>query len=302
MNSPSPIQIAESILGHIDWINGSKGYCTCPGQAMHTNRNARRDCRVFLDGAPTIHCVHSSCDAKRAEVNRELRVTLGKYFPGRRIASSAPRQNNEALKRRAAASLPEILQAFRLSVESFAQSSPEVVHDDALEQYRLLLSLFNPDDVIWMGDRYHSGSELHRTHFRTAAEWGACTQVAGPLVVPNTFKPGVHGRSALNVHTLCFLVVESDVLGKEEVIAVFRWLAQSLRLRVVVDTAGKSLHGWFDYPEPAHLEDLKVILPALKCDPKMFGIAQPCRLAGALRPDKDYKRQSLLWLDRGGVR
>lgn len=82
-----------------------------------------------------------------------------------------------------------------------------------------------------------------------------------------------------------YLVVESDSLTKDQVGAIFRWLDQAvdLSLRAVVDTAGKSLHGWFEFPTPDALTELKIMLPALGCDSKMFGSSQPCRLPGGLR-------------------
>jgi hypothetical protein len=93
-----------------------------------------------------------------------------------------------------------------------------------------------------------------------------------------------------------FLVVESDTLAKDQVGAVFKWLRDKVGLDLVaiVDTAGKSLHGWFRYP--AHefeVEELKLVLPALQCDPKLFTPSQPVRLPGALR---DGKRQKLVYL------
>jgi hypothetical protein len=94
-----------------------------------------------------------------------------------------------------------------------------------------------------------------------------------------------------------FLVVESDSLSKEQMLAVFAWMRQFMHLRAIVDTAGKSLHGWFEYPNPFQLEELRVILPTLGCDPALFRTSQPCRLPGALR---DGKFQRLLWLDLEG--
>ncbi len=92
-----------------------------------------------------------------------------------------------------------------------------------------------------------------------------------------------------------WLVVESDTLTKDQVGAVFLYLRRRLRydLHCIVDTAGKSLHAWFS-PPPSDLErNLKTGLVALGCDPKMFAIAQPCRVPGALR---DGKVQRLIWL------
>ena len=60
---------AEAILGRIE----EGGYVRCPGMAHHTGRSARRDCRVRLDGAPTVFCVHTSCLSAVEEVNGRLR-------------------------------------------------------------------------------------------------------------------------------------------------------------------------------------------------------------------------------------
>ena len=51
-------------------------------------------------------------------------------------------------------------------------------------------------------------------------------------------------------------VVESDTLSKDEVGAVFAYLQRRLHypLHCIVDTAGKSLHGWFDAPRNKLLE------------------------------------------------
>jgi len=72
-----------------------------------------------------------------------------------------------------------------------------------------------------------------------------------------------------------------------------------LNLRAIVDTAGKSLHGWFDYPADEIVADLKLVLPQLGCDPKLFTASQPVRLPGAVR-NANYQR--LVWLQEGGAR
>jgi hypothetical protein len=114
---------------------------------------------------------------------------------------------------------------------------------------------------------------------------------------PSTFKTGTHSRCNDNVVQRRFLVVESDVLDRNQVCAVFHWLEQFTRLRAIVDTAGKSLHGWFDVPSDSTMDELKIILPVFGCDPALFKQAQPCRLPGALRTDRENKVQSLLYLD-----
>src|SRR5262245_43016405 len=73
----NPRQIAEQLLGPIDWQSEIAGFCKCPGEVLHTSRKGDRDCRVTLDGAPTIHCFHSSCSCAIEEANYRLRTQLG---------------------------------------------------------------------------------------------------------------------------------------------------------------------------------------------------------------------------------
>ena len=136
-----------------------------------------------------------------------------------------------------------------------------------------------------------------RTHFRPVSAWLAEKGAPGQFTCPSLFQPGVHSRSNGNVAGRPFLVVESDTLGKEDVMAVFNWMRNFMRLRAVVDTAGKSLHGWFGYPSAGAMDELRVILPALGCDAALFKASQPCRLPGAARSEKI---QCLLWLDLEG--
>src|SRR5262249_45863269 len=72
-----PRQMAERIVGRVDWQNEVSGFCTCPGEALHTSQNGKKDCRVSVDGAPTIFCFHASCIGVVAEANRRLRRELG---------------------------------------------------------------------------------------------------------------------------------------------------------------------------------------------------------------------------------
>src|SRR5512137_1345297 len=72
-----PRQIASQLLGAIDWQTEVSGYCKCPGEAFHTSANGKKDCRVNVDGAPTIFCFHASCAPAVAEANRRLRRELG---------------------------------------------------------------------------------------------------------------------------------------------------------------------------------------------------------------------------------
>jgi hypothetical protein len=66
-------------------------------------------------------------------------------------------------------------------------------------------------------------------------------------------------------------------------------------LHCIIDTAGKSLHAWFDAPKNKTAERrLKAGLEVFGCDPKVFTYSQPVRVPGAWR---DGKLQRLVWLN-----
>ncbi len=75
-------QVAEGVVGPVDWTDEHSGYCACPGAHKHTTPSRERDCRVYLDAengyAPTIHCFHDSCKEEIAAANFRLRSTIGK--------------------------------------------------------------------------------------------------------------------------------------------------------------------------------------------------------------------------------
>ncbi|MFZ3376215.1 MAG: BT4734/BF3469 family protein [Chthoniobacterales bacterium] len=71
-------RITEDVLGrHVRW-DGTSGYCTCPAHDLHTSGDGDRDCEVYLDRVPTIHCFHQSCLGIIAGINHELRSRIRK--------------------------------------------------------------------------------------------------------------------------------------------------------------------------------------------------------------------------------
>jgi hypothetical protein len=177
------------------------------------------------------------------------------------------------------------------------EDSPLLVADrDADGQFRTWLKLWPACSTVWIGDVYSSGKPEHRTHFRPVSEWYQIGPVMGNYTCGSSFKPGCHGRSNENLNGHRFLVIESDTLARDEVGAIFAYLNRRLRfsLHAIIDTAGKSLHGWFDAPRSKLLEErLKATLVAFGCDPKVFTYSQPVRVPGAFR---DGRLQRLIWL------
>jgi len=83
--------IAELLLGPIHWREGLTGYANCPGRDLHTHPNRKKDCRVCIDGAPTIHCVHGSCSGAVEDANHRLRSAIGKTEYSKRSVARKPR-------------------------------------------------------------------------------------------------------------------------------------------------------------------------------------------------------------------
>ena len=311
---PSPVpsvnlalrrEIAESVLGPVEWTDASQGFCPCPGSDKHTCATQAKDCKVFVDGVPTLNCFHQNCREDVERMTAELRRAVESSETGVCYTVITPddslreRQKAQSEKRRlttwAKGEFPQILASHAWPVEQITAQSPVPLPDDHSEHWRLLLGLFAPDDVIWIGrDVRNTGHRRYYGCFRSAADWLAFQPCPGVFICPSTFRPFAYSRSNKEIRLTRFLVVESDHLNKDQIGAVFRWLTGRIRLRAIVDTAGKSLHGWFNYPSPELLEELKVILPQFCCDRAMFTPSQPCRLPGAFR---DGRHQRLLWLD-----
>lgn len=309
-------QIAEALLGAVDWAAPGEGFLPCPGVAFHTGHNSRTDCRIVLSGAPTLSCFHSSCRDAVTEANRRLRSEIGKAERGN--SSGAPPMprppSAEATERRARASLhreivensraalPGILRELAWSPEEMLAASPHDLGAAGTDDDWLLylLAVFQPADVVWIGDRRQSGPGF-ASQFKHRDDWLAGPKPAGPLVSPWTFRPGSVSRSKDCALVCRLFVVESDTLPKRDFCAVVRFLRQSWRLVTATDTGGKSIHAGFVPPEEASEDAVRAMLEGLSCDVAMCRPSQPTRLPGVWRPDgKEPARlatQALLYLD-----
>jgi hypothetical protein len=299
----TPKEIAEIHFGAVDWQDAQNGFCTCPGASRHTRPTHPKDCHIFLAGIPTVYCFHVSCRDSVEAANRGFRSAIARVSPfdkgqtppspleqGRRREKASV----ERLKCRAHHSRSQILADYTTDPADLFEQSPCRLLEGPNNDWRLLLSLFPSTDTVWIGNVSDSGPG-HERNFRTVADWQKGAEAPGAFTCPSAFKLGAYSRSKENIVARRYLVVESDLLTKPEICAVFAWLHQFLPLRAVVDTAGKSLHGWFDFPKNPEIErELKIILPALGCDPAMFKPSQPCRLPGARRGDKC---QALIYLN-----
>jgi hypothetical protein len=139
LNGESRRAAAEKLVGKIEHTD-TGDFCKCPGEHLHTNGNAPKDCRVTLDGVPTIFCLHRSCSQVIETANHELRSQIAKAeFVPTRTPQSAPRSNRAEI---AAEYLGGENAADHEAKVTFTIRTPDEILD----------MVFNDDDII-VGDR-----------------------------------------------------------------------------------------------------------------------------------------------------
>jgi hypothetical protein len=304
------MQVAQRLLGPLSF-EGTTADLECPARALHTVKD-KRLARLFLDGAATITCFHSSCSQRLDELSRQLRKQIwteekgaheyprriGKFIPCR---LAAPRHTPDNRFNQLGG---EILTAARrlfpsLTAADLWESSPVRPPCDLDQHFPLFIrSLWAAEDVLWCGDLYESGKPCHAKNFRTAAEWLSVGRPPGPHTSAWTFAPGSSSRCKAQARSRRFLVLESDSLSEADTLSVLFWLREKmqLRLRAVVHSGNKSLHAWFDLPQH-QLGALEAALPRAGFDSALFTPAHTSRLAGWKRTDKAALPQRLMFLD-----
>ena len=203
-----PHEIASRLLGDVDWQTEVSGFCRCPGASLHTSANGKRDCRVNVDGAPTIFCFHASCASVVAEANRRLRRELGASpwelrLPGGQVLRSGDvlQKNGEILARpegeignqkaeirngerlvleslrvHAERFRPELFEFFRWPMAEVLEDSPLLVAErDAEDQFRTWLKLWPACSTVWVGDVYRAPA--NRSTGRISGRWRSGTRL-----------------------------------------------------------------------------------------------------------------------------
>lgn len=222
----------------------------------------------------------------------------------RKYASARGAEGNEAIREKMR-HLASIRKAARLELERIL-ASHSWTFDEVRElgwcslapeeqRRRFLGTLFHGDEVIWTGDKFHSGKPQHAAHFRPASEW-ITSRSAFPFVSHCTFHDGAFSRCNESVTARRYLVVESDHLSHDQMLSLFCGLHhdRGMVLRAAVFSGKRSIHGWFDWPsnEP---RELAAFIEGLMCDPATLRASQPVRLAGARRRETGLI-QELLFL------
>jgi len=300
----TPKEAVHSLFNKVNWINEAMCEAECPGKHLHTGKTGKKDCRIYIEGAPTIYCFHSSCSSIVEEYNLKLRQACSdkKTFEARILTEEEKNAISERkrkefiadnLKKFGATTLSQVLSRYEWPVADAWEDSP-IRTDDCDQDWLLLLTLFSKDDIVWSGEVTDSGSKDNTKNFLRCEELAQSAPL-GRFTCPSTFKPGSFSRANENVVERKFLVIESDHLNQDEICAIFSFCRQFMSLKAIVFTGGKSLHGWFNYPSNDTIEILKVLLPSWKCDPALFKASQPVRMPGIQREPGKY--QSLIYFN-----
>jgi len=315
MNHETQVKAEQAIGRSVEWITPWQGQLTCPGSDLHGNHTGARDTFIYLDQVPTVHCLHQSCEATITNINRVLRAALGDYDPapiimmGNKVLSKgsaprtklAPRDRSAFLKMKrrevliaanARKRLEELVSdsVYEWGVDKIIDASPHGQPEDPREDWHLFLGLFDGmEGSLWVGDTRDSGQPHHAGNFRSIDDWTATPEPPGNFTCPNLFAPETISRSNRNVISRPYLVVESDELTYDHMGAVLRWLESEckFKLRAIVDTGNKSLHGWFEMIPIVWLPEMQVAFEAMKLDRALFKPSQPVRVPGTVRPETD---------------
>lgn len=290
----------------IDISGGTAVVIECPGYKSHTSPSGEYDSVIFVDSPrPVAYCFHDSCRQKIKSLNKQLWIaSANAQNPGLspsfcKEQQSSPKVPENELKKRLAL---EALKWARAIPHDYAWTEYDAMDasptrfetsdfpDNHLE---LHLQLFKGkgSGEIWLGKIYDSGKVQKRVNFKPLHGW--VDEVINsnkkiplyPHTSPCLFKPGSFSRCKDNVLSMPFLVIEHDKIAPTTQLAFYRFIRQEfgLRLRALIDTAGKSIHAWWDYPSKEMIEQLTPILSAWGFDLSVTKPSQPVRVAGIPR-------------------
>ncbi len=226
-----------------------------------------------------------------------------------RQATEARTKLIETAKTRRAA----IVARWGWKAEDVWESSPTRIdhHLTELDPRFFIQSLFPQGAVVWAGEVFHSGAR-HADHFRTVAEWQAADERAvGPMISPAIWKPGTVSRTAENVLTAPYAVLDFDTIDgrkpetpdelREHIaasLAITRWLREGMgwSLAAVLFTGSKSIHSWLRNPGAAALKSLRDAAGPLGIDSGLVDQpAHPARLPGQIHTKTGHMSR-VLWL------
>lgn len=252
--------------------------------------------------------------------DREIRTTIQKALRDHQGGTFAPKPRSQPIIRDGAVALQKILIQAKISddVDLWESSPIRLLDDPAADAILLLKTLFKPDDLLFISDRHKPG--IVGQTIRTAGNWIKHFQDDGktsPFIIINPLSgepaPTKGGgketlRGDLCVKDFRYCLIEFDNLSHEDQIKF--WSAVKIPVVVLIDSGGKSIHGWIDVQNLAKVETQEEwqaeikgrlydrILNPLGVDGTCSNPARLSRLPGHWRNKEAMQR--ILWLSPEG--
>ena len=275
--------IGESIVGTVDW-HGAEGYCSCPGEGLHTTRTTSTDCKIVCaplerSGGtlkPGVYCFHGSCRGAVEAASYLLRSALGRRSPGQpcqilpQRPTPKPKSEFDHVKLKKIAARLEGVDAGWL-----AERSPICPWNRTPASF--LHALYKPGENILIFDVFNSQGQGVWTHdgFPYDARELDCFRAGKPcgvwfLINPvdGEFGPNENGRqsrrSAANITSWRYLLIESDNAEFTDWLAAL--VQMPLPISAIYTSGGRSTHALIrvDAESKAHWDRIAASLkPAL---------------------------------------
>ncbi len=298
--------------------HGDNWIARCPACASGGGDKQGQHLIIYEDGK-----YGCAAHSKDKEHRREIFRLVGQSTPldpeQKRafIRERIKRESKEIHRRKLETALQKkrasIITGYRWTeAEVLADSPSEPPQDPRL----FIASLFPRSSVVWTGQKEHSGTwKDGRTfphHWQTVDAWQHHQpQNVGPLTAPCTWPTGTMNRTAANVMTSPFVVLDFDGRNgikpktPEEIaahiadsLAIIRWIREVMKwkLAAILHTGNISLHAWFHRPALAIVESVKAQSAILGIDAGLLTNPEhPCRLPGWTHQKSGVKSRTL-WM------
>jgi len=180
--------------------------------------------------------------------------------------------------------------------------SPAIPDPQASEFKRFMQAAFAPTEVVCICDAVEEGRPVSAGSFITIEEWlnrfdDPQSRILSPeregiFVRINPFKPNLYSGSDNDVSAYRHVLVEFDDLPKPE--QEKRLRDSGLPITVLIDSGGKSIHGWVRVDAPSRKEwdarrdEIYRVIPGI--DAKNKNPSRYSRLPGAWRSPTSQQR------------
>lgn len=257
----------------------------------------------------------------RRITDREIRSAIQKAMKDRGNGGCYVHRKPEPIVKDGKAARDRITKQARITEEAdIWESSPIRLWDEPDQDTAIFLqTAFLPDDLVWIGERTDPG--IPGVNIKTAAAWIEHFKsggTSGPFIIINPLSgnaASTRGSDAMtfrgdgNVMEFRFCMAEFDNIPREEQLCF--WAAVKLPIIALVDSGGKSIHGWIDVRKLAVVTTLAEwqqhikgrlyngSLVPLGVDPACSNPARLSRLPGHFRKEKN-SYQKILWLSPEG--